>query len=80
MPSWKTDTNYLPPTLCESVGRVNRLIFVPGLSLDSSVQPADYSHVSSIEPSSLGGAKIASAIAGLVAAHDFASQRSVVWV
>jgi hypothetical protein len=43
-------------------------------------QPADYSHISSIEPSFLGGAKIASAITGLVAGHDFGSERSAVYV
>ena len=43
-------------------------------------QPADYSHVSSIEPSFLGGAKIASAIAALVTRHDFAKPQSAIYV
>jgi hypothetical protein len=42
--------------------------------------PADYSHVSSIEPSFLGGAKIAAAIAELVTSHDFGSTRSTVYL
>jgi hypothetical protein len=37
---------------------------------------ADYSHVSPIEPSVVGGAKIARAIAELVTTHDFARRRS----
>jgi hypothetical protein len=42
-------------------------------------QPADFSPLSPIEPSHVGGAKIAAAIAGLVRGHDFTTSRSVVY-
>ena len=42
-------------------------------------RPADYSHVSSIEPSMLGGAKIAGVIAELATTHDFARRLSIVY-
>jgi hypothetical protein len=42
-------------------------------------QLSDYSHVSSIEPSMTGGAKIARVITEVVTAHDFSSSRSVVY-
>ncbi len=41
---------------------------------------SDYSHLSPIEPSVLGGAKIARAIAEFVTKHDFGSRRSEVFV
>jgi hypothetical protein len=40
----------------------------------------DYSPVSPIEPSVIGGAKIADAICRMVAGHDFAARRTAVWV
>ena len=40
---------------------------------------ADYSHVSPIEPSMVGGAKIARVIAELVTTHDFSRRRSTVY-
>lgn len=40
----------------------------------------DYSAISPIEPSVLGGAKIARAIARVVAEHDFTASRSVIYV
>ena len=43
-------------------------------------RPADYSHVSPIEPSAAGGAKIAGAIAEVVTRHDFAAGHSVIYV
>ena len=43
-------------------------------------RPADYSHVSPIEPSAVGGGKIARVIAEVVTAHDFAAGRSVIYV
>jgi hypothetical protein len=43
-------------------------------------RPADYSHVSPIEPSAVGGAKIARVIAELVATHHFESNRSTIYV
>jgi hypothetical protein len=43
-------------------------------------RPDDYSHVSSIEPSHLGGAKIARAIATVVANHRFDQSVSAVYV
>lgn len=43
-------------------------------------QPADYSHVSSIEPSMVGGAKIARVIAEVATTHDFGSRRSMIYV
>jgi hypothetical protein len=42
-------------------------------------RPADYSHVSAIEPSAVGGAKIARAIAAVVTSHDFARRQSTVY-
>jgi hypothetical protein len=43
-------------------------------------RPADYSHVSPIEPSAVGGAKIARVIAQVVTTHDFGAGRSVIYV
>jgi hypothetical protein len=43
-------------------------------------QASDYSHISPIEPSVLGGAKIARAIAEVIVNHDFDSRRSAVFV
>ena len=40
---------------------------------------ADYSHVSPIEPSVVGGAKIAKVIAEVVTMHNFERGRSVVY-
>lgn len=40
----------------------------------------DYSPLSPIEPSVVGGAKIADVICRLVASHDFATRRTAVWV
>jgi hypothetical protein len=42
-------------------------------------RPADYSHVSPIEPSAVGGAKIAKVIADLVTRHDFNRRRTTVF-
>lgn len=42
--------------------------------------PDDYSPLSPIEPSVVGGAKIADAICRLVMSHDFTTGRTVVWV
>ena len=42
-------------------------------------RPADYSHVSSIEPSATGGAKIARTIATVTTTHDFSQRRSTVY-
>jgi hypothetical protein len=41
--------------------------------------PSDYSHLSSIEPSAVGGAKIARVIAEIATKHDFAIGRSVIF-
>jgi hypothetical protein len=41
---------------------------------------ADYSHVSSIEPSVVGGAKIARLIAQLATTHDFSRRQSMIYV
>jgi len=43
-------------------------------------RPADYSHVSSIEPSMVGGAKIARVIAEMATTHDFSHRRSIIYV
>jgi hypothetical protein len=43
-------------------------------------RPSDYSHVSLIEPSAVGGAKIARVIAEVATAHDFGRARSVIYV
>jgi hypothetical protein len=42
--------------------------------------PDDYSPLSPIEPSVVGGAKIADVICRVVTGHDFAAGRTVVWV
>jgi hypothetical protein len=42
-------------------------------------RPSDYSHVSPIEPSVVGGAKIARVIAEIVTTHDFGRHRSIVY-
>jgi hypothetical protein len=43
-------------------------------------RPADYSHVSPIEPSVMGGAKIARVITELVTTHDFGRHCSMIYV
>ena len=43
-------------------------------------EAGDYSPMSPIEPSVVGGAKIAGAIVRLVTGHDFATRRCAVWV
>ena len=40
----------------------------------------DYSPLSPIEPSVVGGAKIATAIVAAVTGHDFAATRTAIWV
>jgi hypothetical protein len=42
-------------------------------------RPGDYSHVSRIEPSAVGGAKIAWVISRLVTSHDFGRGESVIF-
>lgn len=42
--------------------------------------PNDYSPLSPIEPSVVGGAKIADVICRVVAGHDFGSGRTTIWV
>jgi hypothetical protein len=42
-------------------------------------QPTDYSHVSPIEPSMTGGAKVARLIAEIATSHDFSQSRSVIY-
>jgi lysophospholipase L1-like esterase len=42
-------------------------------------RPSDYSHVSPIEPSAVGGAKIVRVIAEVVTMHDFGKRRSAVF-
>ncbi len=42
-------------------------------------RPADYSHVSPIEPSAVGGAKIVRAITDMVTTHDFGQRRSSIY-
>jgi hypothetical protein len=43
-------------------------------------RPSDYSHVSPIEPSMVGGAKIVRVIAEIVTTHDFDRRRSTIYV
>jgi hypothetical protein len=43
-------------------------------------RPSDYSHVSPIEPSVVGGAKIARVIAEIATTHDFGQRRSTIYV
>ncbi len=43
-------------------------------------KPSDYSHISAIEPSVIGGAKIARIIVEVVTTHDFAGGRSTIYV
>ncbi len=42
-------------------------------------RPEDYSHVSPIEPSMVGGAKIARVIVEVATTHDFSRRRSVIY-
>jgi GDSL-like Lipase/Acylhydrolase family len=42
-------------------------------------RPGDYSHVSPIEPSMVGGGKITRAIAAMASLHDFTQRRSTVY-
>jgi hypothetical protein len=42
-------------------------------------RPSDYSHVSSIEPSMVGGAKIARLIAEVATTHEFDGGRSIIY-
>lgn len=42
-------------------------------------EPRDYSHVSPIEPSEIGGSKIARAIQGILLGHDFSRGETVVY-
>ena len=42
--------------------------------------PGDYSHVSPIEPSMVGGAKITRVIAEIATTHDFGQRRSMIYV
>jgi GDSL-like Lipase/Acylhydrolase family len=42
-------------------------------------QPSDFSHLTPIEPSHLGGAKIVRMIAEIATTHDFGSRRSVIY-
>jgi hypothetical protein len=42
-------------------------------------RPGDYSHVSRIEPSMVGGAKISRVIADVVTRHDFGQRRSTIY-
>jgi len=43
-------------------------------------RPADYSHVSAIEPSMVGGGKIARVICEVVTTHDFLNRRSTIYM
>lgn len=43
-------------------------------------RPSDYSHVSAIEPSAVGGAKIARVLAEIATTHDFGLRRSTIYV
>jgi hypothetical protein len=43
-------------------------------------RPSDYSHVSAIEPSTVGGAKIVRLIVEIVTKHDFRYRRSIIYV
>jgi hypothetical protein len=43
-------------------------------------RPSDYSHVSPIEPSMVGGAKIVRVIVEIVTTHDFDRRRSTIYV
>jgi hypothetical protein len=63
---------------------ITRVAFIAGLPLIDlriiCTHPDDYSPLSPIEPSVVGGAKIADAICRMVAGHDFAAQGRSVWV
>jgi len=43
-------------------------------------RPSDYSHVSPIEPSVVGGAKIVRVIAEVATTHDFSRRRSIIYI
>lgn len=63
---------------------ITRTAFAAGIPLiDLRVlcnHPDDYSPLSPIEPSVVGGAKIADTICRMLAGHDFSTKRSTVWV
>jgi hypothetical protein len=61
-----------------------REAFVAGLPVIDlrlvCVRAADYSHVSPIEPSAVGGAKIVRVIAEIVTTHDYGCCRSMIYI
>ncbi len=63
---------------------ITRAAFTAGIPLiDLRVictHPDDYSPLSPIEPSVVGGAKIADVICRLLTSHDFATGRTTIWV
>ncbi len=63
---------------------ISRAAVVAGIPLiDLRVicnHPDDYSPLSPIEPSVVGGAKIADTICRMLTGHDFAAKRTAVWV
>jgi hypothetical protein len=63
---------------------ITRVAFTAGIPLiDLRVictHPDDYSPLSPIEPSVVGGAKIADVICRLLTSHDFATGRTTIWV
>ena len=77
----------MPKELVTALGLFNDVILceairhgLPVLDLRMiCTEPGDYSVVSPIEPSSLGGAKIADAMVRAVAHHDFSTRRCVVF-
>jgi len=77
----------MPKELATALGLFNDVILgeairhgLPVLDLRMiCTEPGDYSAVSPIEPSSLGGAKIAHSMVNAIAQHDFCERRCVVY-
>lgn len=74
-------------TLLTALTIFNDIIFKEAFKLGVPVldfrltfdQPADYSAMSPIEPSEIGGGKIAKVIAYIVENHDFSTKNSVIY-
>lgn len=77
----------LPPNAACALGLFNDVILREAIAAGTAVldlrllcdHASDYSSLSPIEPSVLGGAKIAAALARIIPLHDFARRESVIY-